>query len=69
MTNQIFLPWREVISLNGISIVTLGQFCPACLADNAACKQAPYFRLTWESAEVMVRVKKLLCPKVFWRVR
>ncbi|WP_205230211.1 helix-turn-helix domain-containing protein [Azospira oryzae] len=49
-----FLPWQDVISQNGLSIVTRGQFCPACLADDLAQGREPYFRLAWESAEVRV---------------
>ena len=49
-----FLPWRDVISQNGLSIVTRGQFCPACLAADQAQGREPYFRLAWESAEVTV---------------
>lgn len=49
-----FLPWKEVISQNGLSIVTRGQFCPVCLADDIARGKEPYFRLAWESAEVSV---------------
>lgn len=49
-----FLPWKDVISKSGLSIVTRGQFCPACFADDLAQNQAPYFRLVWESAEVSV---------------
>lgn len=49
-----FLPWREVISQNGLSILTRGQYCPTCLADDLAQGREPYFRLVWESAEVSV---------------
>ncbi|RJG06289.1 helix-turn-helix domain-containing protein [Noviherbaspirillum cavernae] len=49
-----FLPWRDVISQNGLSIVTRGQFCPACFAEDVASGRSPYFRLAWESAEVSV---------------
>lgn len=49
-----FLPWREVISQNGLSIVSRGQFCPMCLADDLAQGKEPYFRLVWESAQVSV---------------
>lgn len=49
-----YLPWREVISQNGLSILTRGQICPACLADDLAKGREPYFRLAWESAEVSV---------------
>ena len=51
-----FLPWREVISQNGLSIVARGQFCRQCLADDLAQGGEPYFRLVWESAEVGVCV-------------
>ncbi|RBA25654.1 helix-turn-helix domain-containing protein [Herminiimonas fonticola] len=49
-----FLPWREVISQNGLSIVKRGQFCSACFAEDIECGRQPYFRLAWESAEVSV---------------
>lgn len=49
-----FLPWRDVISQNGLSIVTRGQFCPACFAEDVKSGKSPYFRLAWESAEVSV---------------
>lgn len=47
-----FLPWREVISQNGLSIVKQGQFCSHCFKDDLANGRKPYFRLAWESAEV-----------------
>ena len=49
-----FLPWRNVISQNGLSMVTRGQFCPQCLSEDRASGGIPYFRLAWESAEVSV---------------
>lgn len=49
-----FLPWKNVISRSGQSIVTRGQFCPSCFADDLAQDRSPYFRLVWESAEVSV---------------
>lgn len=49
-----FLPWKEVISQNGLSIVNTGQFCPMCLAEDRASGRAPYFRLSWESKVVTV---------------
>ena len=49
-----FLPWKNVISRSGQSIVTRGQFCPSCFADDLALDRTPYFRLVWESAEVSV---------------
>lgn len=49
-----FLPWQDVISQNGLSIVSQGQFCPACFAEDLAKNEVPYFRLAWESAEVTV---------------
>lgn len=49
-----FLHWRNVISQNGLSIVSRGQFCPACFADDQAMGREPYFRLTWESHAVSV---------------
>lgn len=49
-----FLTWKEVISQNGLSMVTKGQFCPACLAEDRASGRAPYFRLAWESKVVSV---------------
>lgn len=49
-----FLPWRDVIAQNGLSMVTRGQFCPACLAEDRASGRVPYFRLSWESAAVSV---------------
>lgn len=52
-----YLPWRDVISQNGLSIVRHGQFCPQCFADDVACGRPPYFRLSWESAEVSVCLK------------
>jgi hypothetical protein len=52
-----FLPWRDVISQNGLSLVTRGQFCPACFGEDVASSRSPYFRLAWESAEVTVCAK------------
>lgn len=52
-----FLPWRDVISQNGLSLVTRGQFCPSCFAEDVANGHQPYFRLAWESAEVSVCTK------------
>src|SRR5690606_1003135 len=49
-----FLPWRDVISQNGLSMVSRGQFCPECFAHDRNSGNAPYFRLAWESAEVTV---------------
>jgi hypothetical protein len=49
-----FLPWRDVISQNELSIATRGQFCPECLAGDVVHGQVPYFRLVWEAAEVTV---------------
>lgn len=49
-----FLPWQNVISRSGLSIVTRGQFCPSCFAEDLAQGRDPYFRLAWESAEVSV---------------
>ncbi len=49
-----FLPWQNVISRSGLSIVTRGQFCPSCFAEDLAQGREPYFRLAWESAEVSV---------------
>lgn len=49
-----FLPWRDVISQNGLSVVSRGQFCPECFADDRDSGHTPYFRLAWESAEVTV---------------
>ena len=43
-----FRPWHKVISQNGLSIATRGQFCPACFAEDKASDQQPYFRLAWE---------------------
>jgi transcriptional regulator with XRE-family HTH domain len=49
-----FLPWRDVISQNGLSIAKRGQFCPSCFADDIENGHSPYFRLAWESEEVSV---------------
>jgi len=49
-----FLPWRDVISQNGLSIASRGQFCPSCFADDIENGHSPYFRLAWESKEVSV---------------
>ncbi len=47
-----FLPWRHVISQNGLSMVSKGQFCPLCLAEDKAAGRSPYYRLAWESKAV-----------------
>lgn len=52
LDNLTFLPWREVISQNGLSIFKRGQFCSHCFAEDVACGRQPYFRLAWESTEV-----------------
>lgn len=49
-----FLPWKNVIAQNGLSIVTRGQFCPHCLFEDRADGGVPYFRLAWEAAVVKV---------------
>lgn len=49
-----FRPWHKVISQNGLSIATRGQFCPACFAEDKATGQQPYFRLSWELKTVTV---------------
>lgn len=49
-----FLPWSDVIAQNGRSLVTAGQFCPHCLAEDLQQGRTPYLRLAWESAEVAV---------------
>lgn len=49
-----FLPWRGVIAQNGLPIVSKGQFCPQCLAEDLASGRTPYFRLAWESKLVTV---------------
>jgi hypothetical protein len=49
-----FLPWRDVISQNGLSIVRRGQFCRSCLAEDRANGRTPYFRLAWEATLVSV---------------
>lgn len=49
-----FLPWREVISQNGLPIISKGQFCPHCLAEDRNAGHSPYFRLTWELKAVSV---------------
>lgn len=49
-----FLPWKDVISQNGLPIVSKGQFCPHCLAEDRADGRTPYFRLAWESKSVTV---------------
>lgn len=49
-----FLPWRNVISQNGLPIVSKGQFCPHCLAQDLAEGKTPYFRLAWELKAVSV---------------
>lgn len=49
-----FLPWQDVISQNGLSIVTKGQFCTLCLAEDRASERSPYFRLAWEAKAVTV---------------
>lgn len=52
LDNLTFLPWREVISRNGLSIVKRGQFCSHCFAEDVAYGRQPYFRLAWELSEV-----------------
>ena len=52
-----FVRWRGAISQNGLSMVSKGQFCPVCLAQDKASGQTPYFRLAWESRAVSV------CPQ------
>jgi len=49
-----FLPWRDVVSSNGVSVVPRGQFCTHCLAEDRAEGRTPYFRLSWESTLVTV---------------
>lgn len=49
-----FLPWRNVIAQNGLPIVSKGQFCTQCLADDHTNNRTPYFRLAWESKSVAV---------------
>ncbi len=49
-----FLPWKDVISQNGLPILNKGQFCPQCLAEDLASGRTPYFRLAWESKSVTV---------------
>lgn len=49
-----FLPWQQVISQNGLSMVSQGQYCPMCLAEDQADGRIPYFRLAWESKAVSV---------------
>ena len=49
-----FLPWRNVISQNGLPIVSKGQFCAHCLAEDLAQGKTPYFRLAWELKAVTV---------------
>lgn len=49
-----FLPWKNVISQNGLSMVCKGQFCPMCLAEDLEKGQTPYYRLAWESKSVKV---------------
>lgn len=49
-----FLPWKEVIAQNGLPIVSKGQFCPQCFADDRNSGRTPYFRLAWESKSVSV---------------
>lgn len=49
-----FLPWKEVIAQNGLPIVSKGQFCPQCFADDHNSGRTPYFRLAWESKSVSV---------------
>jgi len=65
-----FRPWHKVISQNGLSIATRGQFCPACFAEDKATGRQPYFRLAWELKTVAVcgRHRTLLvqhCPACF----
>lgn len=62
-----FLPWKDVIAQNGLPIVSKGQFCTHCLAEDLATGKAPYFRLAWESKAVTVCAKHLVrltqhCP-------
>lgn len=49
-----FLPWRNVIAQGGLPIVSKGQFCPHCLAEDGVNGGTPYFRLAWESKAVTV---------------
>lgn len=49
-----FLPWRKVISQNGLSMVSKGQFCTMCLAEDLEKGQTPYYRLAWEAKSVSV---------------
>jgi hypothetical protein len=49
-----FLPWKDVIAQNGLTILSNGQFCPQCLAEDLASGRTPYFRLAWESKLVTV---------------
>lgn len=49
-----FLPWRNSIAKNGLSMVPRGQFCTACFEEDRAAGRTPYFRLAWESAAVTV---------------
>lgn len=49
-----FLPWKHVISQNGLSMVSKGQFCSMCLADDLERGQTPYYRLAWEAKSVSV---------------
>ncbi len=49
-----FLPWKEVIAQNGLPIISKGQFCPQCFADDQNSGRTPYFRLAWESKSVSV---------------
>ncbi len=52
-----FLPWRDVVSQNGLTIHKQGQFCPACFFDDREQGRSPYFRLTWELSQFSV------CPR------
>lgn len=49
-----FLPWKAVVSQNGLSMVSKGQFCPVCFAEDCKNGLTPYFRLAWESRAVTV---------------
>ncbi|RYF31954.1 MAG: hypothetical protein EOO23_00790 [Comamonadaceae bacterium] len=49
-----FLHWKDVIAQNGLPIVSKGQFCPQCFADDRNNGKTPYFRLAWESKSVSV---------------
>ncbi|EGI77105.1 TniQ family protein [Hylemonella gracilis] len=49
-----FLPWKAVVSQNGLSMVSKGQFCPVCFAEDCWNGRGPYFRLAWESRAMTV---------------